>query len=95
MHIRPLQDGVLIEPIEKSKEIKNGIIIPDSAKEKPVEGKVKAVGEGKINDNGERVKPELKKGDKVLYEKFSGTEIKIDGEEYLLMRESDVLAVCE
>ncbi len=95
MNIRPLQDGVLIQPIEKDKEVKNGIIIPDSAKEKPVEGEVKAVGEGKINANGERVKPEIKKGDKVLYGKFSGTEIKIDGSDYLLMRESDVLAVCE
>ncbi len=94
MNIRPLQDGVLIQPIEENEETKNGIIIPDSAKEKPMEGKVKAVGQGKTNENGERVKPELNKGDRVLYGKYSGTEIRIDGVDYLLMRESDVLAIC-
>ncbi len=95
MNIRPLQDGVLIQPIEASKETKSGIIIPDSAKEKPMEGKVKAVGEGKMNENGTRTQSELKEGNKVLYGKYSGTEIKIDGADYLLMKENDILAICE
>jgi chaperonin GroES len=93
MNIRPLQDRILIQPIREKEVRKGGIIIPDSAKEKPIEGRVKAVGEGKLNDSGNRVKIDLKVGDKVLYGKYAGTEIKIDGEDYLLMREDDILGV--
>jgi chaperonin GroES len=95
MNVRPLQDRVLVQPILEKEVRKGGIIIPDSAKEKPIEGRVKAVGEGKINDKGERTKPEVKVGDKVLYGKYAGTEIKIDGEDYLLLREDDILGVIE
>lgn len=95
MKIRPLQDRVLVQPTLENETRKSGIIIPESAKEKPIEGLVKAVGEGKINENGQRTKPELKKGDKVLYSKYAGTEIKIDGKEYLLMREDDILGILE
>jgi len=95
MKIRPLQDRILVQPILEKEVVKGGIIIPDSAKEKPIEGRVKAVGEGKINENGSRTKPELKVGDKVLYGKYAGTEIKVDGEDYLLMREDDVLGIIE
>lgn len=95
MKIRPLQDRILVQPILEKEVMKGGIIIPDSAKEKPIEGRVKAVGEGKVNENGSRTKPELKVGDKVLYGKYAGTEIKVDGEDYLLMREDDVLGVIE
>ena len=93
MNIRPLQDRILIQPIREKEVRKGGIIIPDSAKEKPIEGRVKAVGEGKLNESGNRVKIDLKVGDKVLYGKYAGTEIKIDGEDYLLMREDDILGV--
>ncbi len=93
MNIRPLQDRILIQPIREKEVRKGGIIIPDSAKEKPIEGRVKAVGEGKLNESGSRVKPDLKVGDKVLYGKYAGTEIKIDGEDFLLMREDDILGV--
>ncbi|MFQ5672864.1 MAG: co-chaperone GroES [Nitrospinales bacterium] len=95
MKIRPLQDRILVQPILEKEVMKGGIIIPDSAKEKPIEGRVKAVGEGKVNENGSRTKPELKVGDKVLYGKYAGTEIKVDGEDYLLMREDDVLGIIE
>ena len=95
MKIRPLQDRIMVQPI-LDKEVQNGgIIIPDSAKEKPIEGRVKAVGKGKIGDDGKPIKLEIKVGDKVLYSKYGGTEIKIDGEDYLLMREDDVLGVVE
>ena len=95
MKIRPLQDRILVQPILEKEVRKGGIIIPDSAKEKPIEGRIKAVGEGKLNDSGTRVKPDLKVGDKVLYGKYAGTEIKIDGDDFLLMREDDILGVVE
>lgn len=95
MKIRPLQDRVVIQPILDKEVRKGGIIIPDSAKEKPIEGRVKAVGQGKIGDDGKRVKLEVKVGDKVLYGKYAGTEIKVDGDDLLLMREDDILGVVE
>ena len=95
MNIRPLQDRILVQPILEKEVQKGGIIIPDSAKEKPIEGRVKAVGKGKVGDDGKPIKLEIKVGDKVLYSKYGGTEIKIDGEDYLLMREDDVLGVIE
>lgn len=95
MNIRPLQDRILVQPILEKDVRKGGIIIPDSAKEKPIEGRVKAVGKGKIGEDGKAIKLEIKVGDKVLYSKYGGTEIKIDGEDYLLMREDDVLGVIE
>jgi len=95
MKIRPLQDRIMVQPILDKAVQKGGIIIPDSAKEKPIEGRVKAVGKGKIGDDGKPIKLEIKVGDKVLYSKYGGTEIKIDGEDYLLMREDDVLGVVE
>ena len=93
MNIRPLQDRIMVQPILEKEVRKGGIIIPDSAKEKPIEGRVEAVGKGKIGDDGKPIKLEIKVGDKVLYSKYGGTEIKIDGEDYLLMREDDVLGV--
>ena len=95
MNIRPLQDRVMVQPILEKEVQKGGIIIPDSAKEKPIEGRVKAVGKGKIGDDGKPIKLEIKVGDKVLYSKYGGTEIKVDGEDYLLMREDDVLGIIE
>ena len=95
MKIRPLQDRIMVQPILDKEVQKGGIIIPDSAKEKPIEGRVKAVSKGKIGDDGKPIKLEIKVGDKVLYSKYGGTEIKIDGEDYLLMREDDVLGVVE
>ena len=93
MKIRPLQDRIMVQPILEKEVQKGGIIIPDSAKEKPIEGRVKAVGKGKIGDDGKPIKLEIKVGDKVLYSKYGGTEIKVDGEDYLLMREDDVLGI--
>ena len=93
MNIVPLQDRVLVQPILEKEVQKGGIIIPDSAKEKPIEGRVKAVGEGKLNENGQRTKLSVKVGDKVLYGKYAGTEIKVGGEDYLLMREDDILGI--
>ena len=93
MKIRPLQDRVIVERIEAEEKSAGGIIIPDSAKEKPIEGRVKAVGAGKLGDDGKRVKPDVKVGDKVLYSKYAGTELKIDGDDYLLMREDDILGI--
>ena len=95
MKIRPLQDRVMVQPILEKDVRKGGIIIPDSAKEKPIEGRVKAVGQGKVGDDGKRVKPDVKVGDKVLYGKYAGQEIKIDGDDFLLMREDDILGVVE
>ena len=95
MNIRPLQDRIMVQPILEKEVQKGGIIIPDSAKEKPIEGRVKAVGKGKIGDDGKPLKLEIKVGDKVLYSKYGGTEIKVDGEDYLLMREDDVLGIIE
>ena len=93
--IRPLQDRVIIRRIEEGEQIRGGIIIPDTAKEKPQEGEVIAVGEGKKLDSGERVPLDIKAGDRVLFGKYAGTEIKLDGEEYLIMREDDILGVIE
>jgi len=90
--IKPLADRVLIEPLE-SETMKGGIIIPDTAKEKPQQGKIIAVGPGATNDKGERVKPEVKKGDIVLYGKYAGTEVSVGSKDYLILRESDVLAI--
>ncbi|HIJ56740.1 MAG TPA: co-chaperone GroES [Deltaproteobacteria bacterium] len=95
MKIRPLQDRILVERVEEEEKTKGGIIIPDTAKEKPAEGKVMAVGNGKIGDDGKRIPLEIKKGDKILFGKYSGTEVKIDGKEYLIMREDDILGVIE
>ena len=95
MNIRPLQDRILVQPIREKEVRKSGIIIPDSAQEKPIEGRVKAIGAGKVGDDGKRVALDVKVGDKVLYSKYGGTEIKIEGEDYLLMREDDVLGVVE
>mgnify|MGYP001821907172 FL=1 len=95
MKLRPLQDRILVQRVEEENKTKGGIIIPDTAKEKPAEGKVVAVGNGKLDDAGKRVPLELKKGDRVLFGKYSGTEVKVEGEEYLIMREDDVLAVIE
>jgi chaperonin GroES len=95
MKIRPLHDRILVQRLEEEEQTRGGIIIPDSAKEKPIEGKVVAVGNGKVMENGE-VKPlDVKEGDKVLYGKYAGTEVKIGGEEYLIMREDDILGIIE
>ena len=93
MKIRPLEDRVVVKPLETEEVKKGGIIIPDTAKEKPQEGEIIAVGPGKISDMGNRVPVEVKKGDRILFGKYSGTEVTIDGKEYLIMRESDILAV--
>ncbi|HEU4388711.1 MAG TPA: co-chaperone GroES [Blastocatellia bacterium] len=93
--LRPLQDRVLIKRIEEEEQIRGGIIIPDSAKEKPQEGEVIAVGNGKVLDNGTRVSPGVKAGDRVLFGKYSGSEVKLDGDEYLIMREDEILGVIE
>ncbi len=95
MNIRPLQDRVLVQPMEEKETKKGGIIIPDTAKEKPMEGKVVAVGNGKLSEDGKRIPLELKKGNKVLFGKYAGTEIKLNGDEYLLMREDDVQGIIE
>lgn len=95
MKVRPLQDRILVKRLEEKEVKKGGIIIPDSAKEKPQEGKVIAVGSGKILDNGKKQPLEVKKGDKILFGKYSGTEVKIDEEEYLIMREEDILGIIE
>ncbi len=91
--IQPLQDRILVRRLDAEEEQVGGIIIPDSAKEKPQEGEVVAVGPGKVTDNGKRQAPEVSEGDKVLFAKYAGTEVKSEGEEYLIMREDDVLAV--
>ena len=95
MKLRPLHDRILVERVEEAEKTKGGIIIPDSAKEKPAEGKVIAVGKGRIGDDGKVVKLDIKKGDRILFGKYGGTEVKIDGEDYLIMREDDVLGVIE
>ena len=92
LNIKPLADRVIVAPMEKE-TMKGGIIIPDTAKEKPQQGKIVAVGPGQISDSGERVEPEVSKGDIVLYGKYSGTEVNVDGADYLILRESDVLAI--
>jgi len=93
MNVKPMEDRVLLKPMEAEQKTAGGIIIPDNAKEKPQKGEVVAVGPGKVNDKGAKIEMTLKKGDKVLYGKYSGTEITIDGQDYLIVRESDVLAV--
>ena len=93
MKVRPLHDRLLIRRIEEKETAKGGIIIPDSAKEKPQEGEVLAVGNGKILENGTKVPLDVKAGDKILFGKYSGTDIKIDGKEYLILREDEVLAI--
>ena len=95
MKVKPLHDRLIIKTLEEEEKTKGGIIIPDTAKEKPVEGKVIAVGAGRIKKDGTKMPLEIKKGDRVLYAKYAGTEIKIDGEEYLMMREDDILAIIE
>lgn len=91
--IRPLQDRILVKRLTEEEKTKGGIIIPDSAKEKPQEGEVIAVGNGKVLDNGTKMALEVKAGDRILFSKYSGTEVKIDGEEYTIMREDDILGV--
>jgi len=95
MKIRPLQDRIIVKRLESEEKTKGGIIIPDSAKEKPMEGKVIAVGNGKLLENGQRSKPEVKEGDHVLFGKYAGTEVKIEGEEHLILREDDILGIIE
>jgi len=93
MKIKPLADRVVVKPVEEEEVTQGSIIIPDTAKEKPQQGKVVAVGPGKISESGAKIDPEVKEGDVVLYGKYSGTEVTVDGEDYLIMRESDILAV--
>jgi chaperonin GroES len=95
MKIKPLQDRILVQRVEEKTTTKGGIIIPDTAKEKPAEGKVVAVGAGKVADDGKKISLEVKKGDRVLFGKYAGTEVQIEGEEYLIMREDDVLGIIE
>ncbi|MFZ5447484.1 MAG: co-chaperone GroES [Thermodesulfobacteriota bacterium] len=93
MKVKPLNDRVLVKRMEEVQVTKGGIVIPDTAKEKPIEGKVIAVGPGKMSDAGNRMPLQLKEGDRVLFGKYAGTEIKMEGEEYLMMREEDILAI--
>ena len=95
MKLRPLQDRILVQRVKEEDKTKGGIIIPDTAKEKPVEGRVIAAGIGKLSEKGDRIALEIKKGDRILFGKYSGTEVKIEDEEYLIMREDDVLGVIE
>ncbi|HBR16488.1 MAG: co-chaperone GroES [Deltaproteobacteria bacterium RIFCSPLOWO2_12_FULL_43_16] len=93
MKIKPLHDRILVKRLEEDEKTKGGIIIPDSAKEKPIEGEIIAVGAGKVGDDGKRIPLDVKVGDRVLYSKYGGTEVKIEGEEHLIMREEDVLGI--
>ena len=93
MNIKPLGDRALVEPLEAKEKTKGGIVLPDTAKEKPQEGKIVAVGKGKIGEDGKTVPLEVKVGDKILYGKYSGTEITVDDKEYLIVKEEDILAV--
>ena len=93
MKIRPLNDRILVQRIKEEEKTAGGIIIPDNAKEKPAEGTIIAVGAGKLNDAGERITPQVKAGDTVLFSKYGGTDVRIDGEDYLIMREDDVLGI--
>jgi len=95
MKIKPLNDRILVRRLEEESKTKGGIIIPDSAKEKPAQGEVIAVGDGKLDDNGKRIPLQIKKGDWVLFAKYAGTEIKIEDEEHLVMREDDILGIIE
>jgi chaperonin GroES len=93
VNIKPLADRVVVRPLDESEEMRGGLYIPDTAKEKPQQGEIMAVGPGRVSDEGTRIEMELSKGDKVLYGKYSGTEVTVAGEQYLILRESDVLAV--
>jgi len=95
MKIRPLQDRVIVKRVEEEEKTKGGIIIPDTAKEKPQEGKVIAVGKGKVTEDGKVIPLDVKAGDRILFGKYSGTEIKVEGEEHLIMREEDILGIIE
>ncbi len=91
--IQPLSDRVVVRPLEEAEQMRGGLYIPDTAKEKPQQGEIIAVGPGRVSDQGERITSDLKAGDKVLYGKYAGTEVTVDGESYLILRETDVLAV--
>ena len=91
--IKPLHDRILVKRIESEEEVRGGIVIPDTAKEKPQEGEVVAVGDGKVLDNGKRLEMAVKSGDRILFGKYSGTEVKVDDQEYLIMREDEVLGI--
>ena len=93
IRLRPLGDRVLVKAIEKKDEIRSGLIIPDTAKEKPMEGEIIAAGKGKVGEDGKLIPMDVKAGDKILYGKYSGTEIKIDGQEYLIMHQDDILGI--
>lgn len=95
MKIKPLSDRILVKREEPDETVRGGIIIPDTAKEKPQEGRIVAAGPGRLDDSGKRVKLEVKKGDHILMGKYAGTEVKLDGEEHIIMREEDVLAIIE
>jgi chaperonin GroES len=95
MKIRPLHDRILVKRLEEQETVQGGIIIPDTAKEKPQEGKVVAVGNGKVGDDGKRIPLDVKAGDKILFGKYSGSEVKIEDDEYLILREEDVLAILD
>jgi len=95
MKVRPLRDRIIVKRLEEEERTKGGIIIPDTAKEKPIEGKVIAVGDGRIKEDGGKIPLEVKKGDRILFAKYGGTEVSIDGEEHLMMKEDDVLAIIE
>ena len=95
MKIKPIREYVLIRRLESESKTSGGLIIPDTAKEKPVQGIVIGLGEGKIDDNGQLIKPVIKEGDKVLFTKWSGTEVKMDGETFLVMKENDIIAIIE
>ena len=91
--IQPLADRVVVQPLEETEQMRGGLYIPDTAKEKPMQGTIVAVGPGKLSDENERIAPDVEIGQKVLYGKYSGTEVSVDGEDYLILRESDILAV--
>ena len=95
MKLRPLQDRILVQRVKEEEKTKGGIIIPDTAKEKPIEGRVIAVGNGKLSEEGKKIALEVKKGDRIIFGKYSGNEIQIEDKEYLIMREDDVLGVIE
>jgi chaperonin GroES len=93
INLKPLADRVIVKPADALEVSKGGIILPDTAKEKPIEGTIVAIGPGKVGDDGKVVKPEVKIGDKILYGKYSGTEVQVEGVDYLIMRESDIFAI--
>jgi chaperonin GroES len=95
MNVRPLHDRLIVQRIEEKERVKGGIIIPDTAKEKPQEGKVIAVGNGKVGDDGKKIPLDVKAGDRILFGKYSGSEVKVEDEEYLILREEDVLGIIE